>query len=43
MQPIVLKIVNAAGFGDYFNGLTPDYSKRKLRNLISSEIPLNHY
>ena len=23
MQPIVLKIVNAADFGDYFNGLTP--------------------
>ncbi|PKH68137.1 peptidase S41 [Flavobacterium sp. ALD4] len=23
MQPIVLKIVNADGFGDYFNGLTP--------------------
>lgn len=25
MQPIVLKIVNSAGFGDYFNGLTPTY------------------
>lgn len=24
MQPIVLKTVNGAGFGDYFNGLTPD-------------------
>jgi hypothetical protein len=27
MQPIVLKIVNAAGFG-YFNG-TPDYSLKE--------------
>ncbi|TDE27781.1 peptidase S41 [Flavobacterium ranwuense] len=25
MQPIVLKIVNSNGFGDYFNGLQPDY------------------
>lgn len=25
MQPIVLKIVNSTGFGDYFNGLQPDY------------------
>lgn len=25
MQPIVLKIVNSDGFGDYYNGLTPDY------------------
>ncbi|MBF6607891.1 MAG: peptidase S41 [Flavobacterium sp.] len=24
MQPIVLKTINAAGFGDYFNGLPPD-------------------
>ncbi len=24
MQPIVLKVVNAAGFGDYINGLHPD-------------------
>lgn len=24
MQPLVLKIVNKAGFGDYTNGLTPD-------------------
>jgi hypothetical protein len=23
MQPIVLKIVNSAGFGDYFTGLVP--------------------
>jgi len=29
MQPIVLKIVNADGFGDYFNGLTPDYSLKE--------------
>lgn len=29
MQPLVLKIVNAAGFGDYFNGLTPDYSLKE--------------
>ncbi|RYZ80159.1 MAG: hypothetical protein EOP06_25855 [Proteobacteria bacterium] len=25
MQPIVLKVVNKDGFGDYFNGLIPDY------------------
>jgi hypothetical protein len=25
MQPIVLKIANSVGFGDYFNGLNPDY------------------
>jgi carboxyl-terminal processing protease len=29
MQPIVLKIVNADGFGDYFNGLTPTYLLRE--------------
>jgi C-terminal processing protease CtpA/Prc len=34
MQPIVLKIVNADGFGDYFNGLTPTYLlKENLGNL----------
>jgi C-terminal processing protease CtpA/Prc len=34
MQPIVLKIVNADGFGDYFNGLTPTYQlKENLGNL----------
>ena len=34
MQPIVLKIVNAADFGDYFNGLTPTYAlKENLANL----------
>jgi carboxyl-terminal processing protease len=34
MQPIVLKIVNAADFGDYFNGLTPTYSlKENITNL----------
>jgi len=34
MQPIVLKIVNASDFGDYFNGLTPTYSlKENLNNL----------
>lgn len=34
MQPIVLKIVNAAGFGDYYNGLTPTYQlKENLGNL----------
>jgi carboxyl-terminal processing protease len=26
MQPIVLKIVNSVGFGEYTNGLTPTYS-----------------
>jgi C-terminal processing protease CtpA/Prc len=25
MQPIVLKIANSVGFGDYFNGISPDY------------------
>jgi len=29
MQPIVLKITNADGFGDYFNGLTPDYQLKE--------------
>jgi carboxyl-terminal processing protease len=29
MQPIVLKIVNADGFGDYFNGLTPTYALKE--------------
>jgi len=34
MQPIVLKIVNAANFGDYFNGLAPTYQlKENLGNL----------
>jgi carboxyl-terminal processing protease len=34
MQPIVLKIVNADDFGDYFNGLTPTYSlKENITNL----------
>ena len=29
MQPIVLKIVNASNFGDYFNGLTPTYQLKE--------------
>lgn len=29
MQPIVLKIVNSVGFGDYFNGLQPDFSVKE--------------
>ena len=34
MQPIVLKIVNAVGFGDYFSGLVPTYElKENLANL----------
>lgn len=34
MQPIVLKIVNADDFGDYFNGLEPTYSlKENITNL----------
>lgn len=34
MQPIVLKIVNTAGFGDYYNGLNPNYTlKESLSNL----------
>jgi hypothetical protein len=43
MQPIVLKIVNADGFGDYFNGLKPTYQlKENLGNLMSWEV-LNLY
>ena len=33
MQPIVLKIVNSAGFGDYFNGLAPTH---ELKETIST-------
>jgi C-terminal processing protease CtpA/Prc len=34
MQPIVLKIVNAAGYGDYQSGLNPDYElKENIGNL----------
>ena len=33
MQPIVLKIVNSVGFGDYFNGLIPNY---QLKETIST-------
>jgi hypothetical protein len=34
MQPIVLKIVNSVGFGDYQSGLTPTFSlKESLSNL----------
>jgi C-terminal processing protease CtpA/Prc len=34
MQPLVLKIVNSVGFGDYFNGLTPTFAlKENLVNL----------
>jgi carboxyl-terminal processing protease len=34
MQPIVLKIVNAADFGDYYNGLKPTYElKENITNL----------
>jgi hypothetical protein len=29
MQPIVLKIVNSVGFGDYFNGLIPNYQLKE--------------
>jgi C-terminal processing protease CtpA/Prc len=29
MQPIVLKIVNAAGFGDYQSGLVPTYTQKE--------------
>ena len=29
MQPIVLKIVNAVGFGDYQSGLVPTYSQKE--------------
>ena len=44
MQPIVLKIVNSTGFGDYFNGLQPDYLVKEavstLGNLGDSSEPL---
>jgi carboxyl-terminal processing protease len=34
MQPIVLKIVNSDGFGDYFNGLQPTFAlKENIGNL----------
>ena len=34
MQPLVLKIVNADDFGDYFNGLNPTYAlKENIANL----------
>ena len=33
MQPLVLKIVNGAGFGDYQNGLEPDF---ELKETIST-------
>ncbi len=34
MQPIVLKIVNSLGIGDYYNGLNPNYPlKESLSNL----------
>ena len=33
MQPIVLKIVNSDGFGDYYNGLTPTH---ELKETIST-------
>lgn len=29
MQPIVLKIVNADNFGDYFKGISPDYALKE--------------
>ena len=29
MQPIVLKIVNSVGFGDYFNGLVPMFQQKE--------------
>lgn len=32
MQPIVLKIVNSADFGDYFNGLTPTHELKETIN-----------
>jgi C-terminal processing protease CtpA/Prc len=32
MQPLVLKIVNADGFGDYINGLVPDFKLAEIVN-----------
>jgi C-terminal processing protease CtpA/Prc len=44
MQPIVLKVVNAAGFGDYLTGLQPDYplveNLGNLQPLGTTEDPL---
>lgn len=35
MQPIVLKIVNAAGFGDYYNGIAPKEGFKIKENLAN--------
>lgn len=34
MQPIVLKIVNSVGFGDYFNGLEPTFAQKEYINTL---------
>lgn len=34
MQPIVLKIVNSVGFGDYFNGLQPDFLQKETASTL---------
>ena len=36
MQPIVLKIVNSAGFGDYFNGLQPNYTLKETLSTLGT-------
>ena len=36
MQPIVLKIVNSAGFGDYFNGLQPTYPLKETLSTLGT-------
>ena len=36
MQPIVLKIVNSVGFGDYFNGLQPDFLQKETLSTLGT-------
>ena len=36
MQPIVLKIVNSEGFGDYFNGLQPTYPLKETLSTLGT-------
>ena len=36
MQPIVLKIVNSVGFGDYFNGLQPNFTLKETLSTLGT-------
>jgi hypothetical protein len=38
MQPLVLKIVNSVGFGDYQNGLVPDPANKLKENIGNLDI-----